>query len=200
MYRSYVPREMRLLVPVEILAIVAIPLLPLPETVPIALPLLIAAALARWVRGRPLIEPSAARPSIAIGLVVGLVALGLALLLTDGDMWATYPIVRGNAMQAATVALVVVTVAFASELALRGWIVERALELRLPPATAIALGALAEGMITPGGMVARLGAAMFGVGLGWMYVAGGRNLGPPVAARMAFGLGALVLEALRLVG
>ena len=36
--------------------------------------------------------------------------------------------------------------------------------------------------------------------LGWLYVASGRNLAVPICARLAFQLGATVLESLRLVG
>ena len=210
MYRRDVPRELRALVPFEIVALLVVAWLPRPETVPIAMPLVIVAALARWVRGRALIEPTLAplRPGL-LGIGVGLVALAVALgvatpvvdTIADGVvMWPAYPMVRGNPMQAAVVALVVVTIAGATELALRGWIVARALELRAPAAAAVAVGALAEAVVTPGGPVARLGAALFGAGLGWMYVAGGRSLVAPMAARVAFALGALVLEALRIIG
>jgi hypothetical protein len=40
---------------------------------------------------------------------------------------------------------------------------------------------------------------MFGGALGALYVAGGRSVLPPVCARLAFAVGALLLEALRLV-
>jgi hypothetical protein len=46
----------------------------------------------------------------------------------------------------------------------------------------------------------RLGAGVFGIGLGWMYLAGGRSVAAPICARLAFSLGAVALEALRLVG
>jgi hypothetical protein len=41
---------------------------------------------------------------------------------------------------------------------------------------------------------------VFSVGLGWMYVASGRSILAPLCARLVFSLGALVLEALRVVG
>src|SRR3569623_161967 len=45
-----------------------------------------------------------------------------------------------------------------------------------------------------------VGIGALGGGLGQMYIAAGRNVAVPVAARIACGLGALVLEMLRLVG
>jgi hypothetical protein len=97
--------------------------------------------------------------------------------------------------------------ALAGELALRGWLVERVLELAEGDASrvdvrvlAVLAGAFAEAVVTPGEVAARLGAAGFGAALGWMYVAGGRSVVAPICARAAFVLGALLLEALRVVG
>jgi hypothetical protein len=53
-------------------------------------------------------------------------------------------------------------------------------------------GALAEALLTPGNLTARIGAAAFGAGLGWMYVRAG--LLAPLAARVAFVLGGLALQ------
>ena len=87
------------------------------------------------------------------------------------------------------------------ELALRGWIVERVLELSpRAPVLPILVGAFAEAVVTPGGVAVRLGAGVFGIGLGWMYVAAGRSVVAPMLARIAFQVGAVVLEALRLIG
>lgn len=46
----------------------------------------------------------------------------------------------------------------------------------------------------------RLGAGLCGLGLGAMYVAGGRSVLAPVLARGVFAGGAVVLEALRVIG
>ena len=62
------------------------------------------------------------------------------------------------------------------------------------------VGAFAEALIAGGGFEERLGAGVFGVGLGAMYIAGGRSVVAPICARLAFSLGALLLEATRVVG
>jgi len=45
----------------------------------------------------------------------------------------------------------------------------------------------------------RFGAAIFGGGLGWLYVAARRSVIAPVFARIFFQCGAFLLEAFRLV-
>jgi hypothetical protein len=57
---------------------------------------------------------------------------------------------------------------------------------------AVLVGAIAEGLLTPGNLTARIGAGVFGAGLGWMYVRAG--LMAPVAARLVFVLGGLALQ------
>jgi hypothetical protein len=208
------PRELRSLVPFEIAAVLAIAIAPLPDAVPIALPLVVAATASRWIRRRMWSEQLAGgRGTAAIGFAAGLAALALALVLGTPFIelmsgraveWAGFPIVRGNPSQMVLVALIVIAMAVASELALRGWIVERVLELSPGPVILpVVVGAFAEALVTPGDAAARIGAGVFGAGLGWMYVAGGtggRDLLAPICARIAFGLGAVVLETLRIVG
>lgn len=64
----------------------------------------------------------------------------------------------------------------------------------------IFVGAVAEALVTPGELPARLGAALFGAGLGWMYCAAGRSILAPALARITFQAGAVALEALQLIG
>jgi hypothetical protein len=203
------PSERRGLVPFEVAVVLAAALVPLP--VPRVVPLLVAASASRWLRGRSWGEVLRGEPLYpAVGAVAGLVALALALTvgtamverLTGGAVaWSSYPIVRGSATQLFAVAVVVGTSAIAAELVLRGWIVERVLELgRGGPVLAVLTGAFAEALLAGGGPSVRLGAGLFGAGLGGMYVAAGRGVLAPLAARLAFVLGALGLEALRLVG
>lgn len=193
------------LVPFEVAVIAAAAIVPLPETVPVAMPLAAAAALSLWIRKRSF----AAGEGVWIGALAGVTALVIALVLgsplveatTDrAVMWSSYPIVRGSVAQAILVAVAVSAAAIAMELALRGWIVERARELvpRAGDVAGIAVGAIAEAVVTPGDGLVRVGAALFGAGLGWMYVATG-GLAAPIAARVVFVLGALLLEALMLV-
>ena len=205
---------------------IAIAAAPLPELVPAVLPLLVAGSLSRWVRGRswadvvrggwtPNGDPVAAAPGawrhrLTAGALAGLAAVAVALL-AGGPMvealalrsveWSSYPVVRGNASLFAMVAVYVTVSAVAAELALRGWIVERMLELSPgPPVLPVLAGAFAEALITPGDLAARIGGGLFGAGLGWMYAAGGRSVVAPICARIVFQLGLLLLEAMRLVG
>lgn len=220
------PRELRSLVPFEVLAVLVIAVVPLPDLVPVALPLLVAGTLSRWVRGRSWAEtvrggfratgeplaPDAWRglPRFWIGALAGAAALACAVLAGTPAIealgrraieWSSYPIVRGNGSLFMMIAVFVAATAVATELALRGWLVERVLELSPgPPVLPILVGAIAEALVTPGDVAARLGAAIFGIGLGWMYIAGGRSIAAPLAARLVFQLGVLTLEAMRLVG
>jgi len=214
------PRELRSLVPFEVLAVLALAFAPLPEPLPAGVPLLVLGSLSRWVRGRswadvvsgPVGERGGPRGNIraAVGAAAGALALGFAIstgapavdtLASRAVEWSAHPIVRGNASLFVMVAAYVAATAVATELALRGWIVERVLELSPgPPILPVLVGGFAEALITPGDGAARLGGALFGIGLGWMYAAGGRNIVAPLCARLVFDLGVVGLEALRLVG
>jgi hypothetical protein len=210
-----VPSERRALVTLEIAAVLAIaigwPRLAWSDAIPFALPLFVAASLARWARGRSWAELGGGGPGrVAIGALVGAVALGLAivvgtpvveLLSNRAVEWAQYGMVRGNPTQLPVFALYVGLAALAAELALRGWIVERVLELSPGPAVLpILVGAIAEALLVPGSVGVRIGAAIFGMGLGWIYVAGGRSIVAPVCARIVFSVGALLLEGFKLIG
>jgi hypothetical protein len=175
--------------------------------VPVMLPLLVVASAMRWSCGKSFAAVTHAR-FISIGALVGVAALALAVVLgtpfaealSDRPVvWTAYPLVRGNAAAFLTFAVVVAAIALATELVLRGWIVERVLELGGSAGMAIFVGALAEALLQPGPLESRIGAFVVGLGLGQMFVAAGRNVAVPIAARVAFGLGALVLETLRLI-
>jgi len=205
--------ERRGLVPAEVAAVLAAAIVaawdpPPLGAVPVILPLLVAASGFRWATGKSFAGVTRGK-YVSIGALVGIGALGLALLLgtpfaqalSDRPVvWAAYPLVRGNASAFLTFAVVVAAIGLANELVLRGWLVERVLELGGKPGMAIFLGAVAEALLLPGPLEARIGAFAVGCGLGQIYVAAGRNVAVPVAARIAFGLGALALEMLRLVG
>jgi hypothetical protein len=210
-YRRTTVPERRGLVPVEVAAVLAVAAIPWPDALPVALPLFVAASLARWVRGKSwgeVVHGPASRG--LIGALAGLAALALAVLLAtpliEGGSqraieWSQFPLARGNVTVLALASLQVVLVAVAWELALRGWIVERVLELSPgPPTLPVLVGAFAEAAVVPGDAAVRIGAMILGLGLGAMYVAGGRSVLAPIAARSAFGLGALFLETLRWVG
>ncbi len=205
------PRARRGLVPIEIALVVAIAAVPWPEGLQVGIPLVIAASVCRWLRGRSWAEViQGGRDKVLVGAVAGVVALGLALALGTpvieamamrGVEWSRFPSVRGSMQQMAMVVVLVSVGAIAAELAFRGWLVERVLELSPGPAVLPVLcGGLAEAIVMPGGLAARAGAGLFGMGLGWMYVASGRSVVAPILARITFVGGAVVLEALRVIG
>jgi len=205
------PRELRSLVPFEVAAVVALAIIPLPALMPVALPLLVVATASRWARGRPWSQVLRADGwTTAVATAAGLAALAVALAagtplverMTRSPVeWSAFPIVRCSPPQLFAVALVVIAMAIASELALRGWIVERVLELAPGgPVLPVLVGAIAEGLITPGDAWVRIGAVAFGIGLGWIYVAAGQSAVAPICARVVFALGAVVLEGLRIIG
>jgi hypothetical protein len=212
---------MRGLVPVEIAVVLAAAAIELP--IPVVIPLLVAASLSMWIRGRGWTDVLRGPASYAaIGAAAGVLGLVLALAagtpLVEGItgsavQWSMYPIVRGSAAATLMVGVLVGVGAVASELVLRGWLVERALGFGAPPVIAILLGAFAEALLVfpvahgdpgalgiTGDVTARIGAGVFGIAMGWMYVASGRSAVAPMCARATFALGALALEAFQIVG
>jgi hypothetical protein len=206
--------DRRGLVPFEIAAILAATILtawdpPPLGVIPVMVPLLMAASAARWACGRSFGAVVRGPASyVAIGAAAGVVALVLAIVIGSpiaeslserAVTWSAYPMVRGNLNAFIAFAVVVSAIAVATELVLRGWIVERVLELGGSTGWAVVIAAFAEALLTDGPFEARLGGFIVGLGLGSMYVAAGRNLAVTVAARLTFGLGALLLEVLRIV-
>jgi hypothetical protein len=207
-------RERRELVLYEVIAVLAIAVVPFPDAIPVALPLVIAGSVSRWMRGRTWNEVTKGPAKLAlVGALAGVVSLGVALLAGTQSLTALFAqsgerLVTMSEFATATgkpslIVLAVVAVAitgFAIELALRGWIVERVLELSPgAPVLPVLVGALAEALITAGDPPTRFGAALFGAGLGWLYVAGGRSVVAPICARIGFQCGAVAIEAFRLV-
>ena len=171
--------------------------------------LLLAASIVSWLRKRSWTERMRG-PGInaAIGAGAGAGALVFALFFTpmiegysgQAVQWSMYPIVRGSGTAFVTVALLIAVGCLASELVFRAFLVELGHEFTKNYAVAIVVAALAEALLAEGDPAVRLGAGVFSVGLGWMYVASGRSILAPLCARLVFSLGALVLEALRVVG
>jgi hypothetical protein len=196
-----VSRELRSLVPFEVVAVIALGVVPLvielPAMVPIAMPLLVVASISRWLRGRSWSEVTATSSiRVGVGFAAGLAALAIVSAVGARETTALSPIpIAGDAKMGAMVIAYVVITAILTELALRGWIVERVLELSPgSPVLPICVGAIAEAIVTPGDPATRAGAALFGVGLGAMYVFGGRNAIAPMVARAAYFGGAIALE------
>ena len=171
--------------------------------------LVLVASIVSWLRKRSWTERMRG-PGIyaAMGAGTGAIALAFALFFTpliegysgQAVQWSMYPIVRGSGTAFFTVALIVAVGCLASELVFRAFLVELGHEFTKNYAVAIVVAALAEALLSEGEPAVRLGAGMFSVGLGWMYVAAGRSILAPLCARLVFSLGALTLEALRVVG
>jgi hypothetical protein len=199
------------LLPVELLVLVGCALAPwyLPWSVPMVLPLLAMASVSMAMRrGTLMAEPAAGSgEAILIGAGAGLVALAIAVLLATPLFeaagapvaWSMFPAVRGSGNQLFVTAILVAAMAVAQETIFRRWILERSYQLGASGSGSILIAAAAEALVGPGLLVPRLGMALFGIALGMLYWRGGRRLGPPLAARLTFGLGALVLQALQLV-
>jgi hypothetical protein len=251
---------MRGLVPFEIAMVLALAVVPLPEPIPIAIPLIVVASLARWIRGASWSDVGAASGFGAlVGLGAGIAGLVLALIagaplveaMTSRVVeWSTNAVVRGNFAMLGGVVIFAAMASACMEVALRGWIVERVLDLSsrtssfdsrasidshasgsrdahvsgsrdshdspvshasldsYAPRTsirsmhvvlAILVGAFAEAILTPGDLTVRVGAAIWGIGFGWIYVAAGRNVIVPMLARMTFTVVLVILEGIRVV-
>jgi hypothetical protein len=207
--------DRRHLVPAEVAAVIAVAIVSIagawPDRIPVVLPLFAAASVFRWWRGRSWGEvwrTAPGYPLIACGvgvaaLLVGVIA-GTPVIEALSDravQWSTYPLVRGSATNLIVVAVLVATIAVTAELVFHGWLVERILELApRNVAIAVMLGGVAEAIVMPGDFASRVGAGLFGAGLGWMYVASGRTVAATIPARVVFSVGAVVLESLRVIG
>lgn len=197
------PRELRKLVPVEVLCVLALAIAPLPDALPRGAPMLLFASLSRWLRGRSWRELAQVRvgPLVAAVLAGGIAIAAAAPLVhasgtTAVESWFV-PAARAGGGRLCVLALVLVVHAVALELALRGWIIERMLELS--PGTVglpILAAALAEALVVPEPIAPRIGALLFGAGLGILYTAANRNVLVPILARCTFVLGTVALAAL----
>ncbi|MEZ4361471.1 MAG: hypothetical protein R3B48_14890 [Kofleriaceae bacterium] len=203
----------RWLLPTELVVLAACASAPLwwPLTVPIVLPLLIMASVSMAAR-RVSMSSSPAPGGVEatwIGAGCGALALIASVLLATPFLqyglglavqWSAFPELRGSAAQAFAVAVLITALTAAQELVFRRWVIERAFQLGASGSGAITVAAVLEAVVGPGGLGARVGLAVGGFGLGLLYWRGGRRLGPALAARLAFSLGAVALQALRLVG
>ena len=150
-----------------------------------------------------------------LGALAGAAALVAALALSTpladslsrGVEWSTAPVVRGSIVQTATIAVLLVAISGAAELTFRRWLLDWVADglagqgtgRKLATAVGVAAAALVEAAIVPVDGD-RVGIAITSVGLGLIYVAAGRRVGASISARVVFEVGALLLQALRLVG
>jgi hypothetical protein len=159
----------------------------------------------RWRRGKSWVETLPPAPGLALaGIAAGAVALALAVFLAAPFLedvtaraieWTDTATVRGSVLAFVTIAMLVGATAVARELVFHRWLLDRAYAAGALPAATIA--AAAEGLVTGGHVVARIGAALTGFGLALLYIGGGRRLAAAMACRLTFDLGALALVALR---
>jgi len=194
----------------EVVALVICAILPLP--VPAQVPLLVIAMISFGIRGKrwsDRFESDGFR--WLVGLCTGAAALALAYfvfapVLADrtGGMigWSRHGIVRGKPDALLTFVLVVAATSAGTELILRGWILERVRE-QVPGRTglvaAVVITGLVEAVFTGDPGWSSLGAAVFGAALSGLYLASGRSLVAPIAARVTFEVGVLLLEGFKLV-
>src|SRR5262249_34027349 len=145
----------------------------------------------------------------ALGVACGAVALIVAIAISAplGELtgraveWSQYAIVRGSPGGFVAVAVIVAAQAIAIEMALRGWLVVRVLDIapRGGPALAALASAVAEAAVTRGAVATRAGAFAMGLGGAIVFLGAGRRLAASLACRLTFELGAVVLTALRVI-
>jgi hypothetical protein len=192
----------------EVAAIAVIAVAPVPMAPAV---LLGVAALALAIRGSGFAGPPGAGPVPAlVGLALGAAALAVSIVLAGplvegisgrGIEWNQEPAVRGSAM--AMIAVVVLTVAgaVAAELAFRGWVAPRVAALWPAGGAigAVVVAAVAEALVVPGTVPARVGVLVVALGLGALWAGSGRRLGAPLACRLVFEVGATLLAGLRVL-
>lgn len=194
----------------EIVAVIACAVLPLP--VPAQLPLGVVAVVSYALR-RERWENRFGFDGFRLGLGIGTGACALVLALVAisplltarGAMvaWAEHAMVRGKPDAVVMVVIVVAATAVATELVFRGFILERVRPLvggRGATAVALAISACVEATVMGGGSARVFGAALVSVALGGLYLATGRSLVAPIAARVTFDVGVVVLEGLKMIG
>lgn len=190
----------------EAVALAAIALAPLP--LPSAAMLLVLASVSLAL-ARERFAPLGSLGGLAVGGALG--ALAAALCVVGGGpalaaltgapvMFSETPIVRGNPMAFAVVALVTAALAAGRELAMRGWLLPHLGRVGLPPAGALAAVAVVEAATVPGPWPVRGGVALLGVGAGLLAQARRGALALPLAAAMTMQVALVAVEALRLRG
>jgi hypothetical protein len=148
------------------------------------------------------------------GAIIGAVALAAAFLISPALLdvtghaveWTTEPVVRGSLQLAAIVAVVTITLAVASELVFRRWLLDAVAgyirDRGEPRSVALVAGiltaAVIEAAVSPFGEGLRMGSAVTGLGLGAIYVTSGGRLAAPITARVVFDVGAIIVQALRM--
>lgn len=147
------------------------------------------------------------------GAVVGAAALAGAWWMSPAVLdvtgrtveWTTEPVVRGSVGIAATVMAVTLALGVAAECIFRrwilddvaAWVVSRGEPRQVALAAGVLVAAMIEAAVSPAGGGPRIGTFLGSLGLGAVYVASGGRLAASLGARLAFELGALLLQAMR---
>ncbi len=180
--------------------------------------LLVVASVAIMVRGGRWFEPRdgdrGAAWSALGGMIIGVAALGAAWIASPAIVesvgrdveWTTEPVVRGSVQLATTVILVTVVLGLAAELVFRRWLLDRiagAVVARGEPrqvalAAGVIVAAMIEAAVSPTGAGTRVGAVIASGGLGAIYVTSGGRIAACLTARLAFDVGAIIVQALRM--
>lgn len=170
------------------------------------LAMLAVASVLRWVSGGSWADGGLGSPQVArdvvAGVVVGALAfVGVALLAGSAEVPGDLAIVRGNSEALLVVLVLSTALAAAAEMIFRGFILPRVAAAtggnwHLGNLVAAILSGVAIG--AGAGWLAMLGAALVGLGFGYLYLGGGRRLLLPVVAHAAFEVAAIIAAALQL--
>jgi membrane protease YdiL (CAAX protease family) len=193
----------------EVVAVLVCAMVTLP--VPAQIPLLVVAMISMAVRGKRWEDRFGADGfRFLLGAVTGAAALILSLVVVGplvearGAMlgWSHHALVRGKPDALVMYVIIVAATSIATELVLRGWILERVRDVspgKVALVASVGMTALVEAVFTGDTGYSSLGAALFGVALSGLYLATGRSLVAPIAARVTFDVGLLLLEGFKLV-
>jgi membrane protease YdiL (CAAX protease family) len=202
------PRQDHVLAAVEVAALIALAVLPVPMAPAL---LLVAAVVSLWIRDASFAGPPGAGPEpVLVGVAAGAVSLLAAILIAGPALeavagraveWAREPAARGGMQAVIAVTVLAAAGAIAAELAFRGWVAPRVIGLwpRIGRGGAVMIAALVEAVVVAGSLGERAGIFAMGCGLGALWAGSGQRVAPGLACRLVFEVGAVVLVALRVV-
>jgi hypothetical protein len=175
-----------------VLAAAAVPFAPTP-----LVPMVIAASLALWIRGRGWADVGlrGGAAMVGLGVAIGLLSLAAVAVIDPHALGAGQPITARGSVEILVIAsLLAATSAFAAEM-IRGFVIAGFAELfgEREAIWAVAAAALAWVVIFGRGDAAgAVGLASWAIGFGLLYVAGGRRLALPIAAHVTHEVGAVI--------
>jgi|GEM_PF-5437955 len=184
----------------------------------IVLPLVVVSSLALWGRKRSWVDvgldiPDDFVPLAVVGLVLGAGAQLFNIIALEPQLESLagravelnyMPPVRGNAGMLINALLLTWALVVATEMVFRGYIIDRVAALVRDKGVAHGVGvvvsaALFAWAVGGGRLEGVVGAFIAGLGYGYLYIAGGRQLVLPIAFHAAFETVALVAIYLKTV-